>query len=253
MGGRLRPPHGRKAPSAPRRWSSIEIEQKLSLRISTIIPVLNEREIVSAAIERAWAAGADEVIVSDGGSTDGTLEVASAADCRVVRADPGRGSQMNAGAEIALGDVLLFIHADNWLPDRSCDQIRDSMEEADIRWGGFQQQIEDPGVLFRWIEMGNSARSRYQSLVYGDQGLFVARDLFQSLGGFAPLPLMEDFELSQRLSKQGRPALLPGPIHVSARRWRAKGLARQTLRNWAISASYRLGVSPHQLARWYNG
>lgn len=224
----------------------------MSIRISIIIPALNERETVSAAIERAWEAGADEVIVSDGGSKDGTVEAARASNCRVILANPGRGSQMNAGAEIASGDVLLFIHADNWLPDQSCDQIRDAVEEAGVRWGGFRQHIEDPSVLFRWIEAGNSARSRYQSLVYGDQGLFVTRDLFQSLGGFAPLPLMEDFELSRRLSKQGRPTLLPGPIHVSARRWKAKGLARQTLSNWVISGAYRLGVSPSRLAKWYN-
>lgn len=214
--------------------------------------MLNERAVVGEAISRAWEAGADEVILSDGGSEDGTLEAAQASKCQVVSAKIGRGLQMNAGAAIASGDVLLFVHADNWLPEQSCDQIRNALEESDFSWGGFRQQIDDASFLFRMIEIGNSARSRYQRLVYGDQGLFVTRDLFQSLGGFGQLPLMEDFELSQRLSKHGTPALLPGPIHVSARRWKAKGLVRQTLRNWVISGAYRLGVSPTRLAKWYD-
>ena len=137
-------------------------------------------------------------------------------------------------------------------PRRLVIKFASAVEDSDVCWGGFRQQIEGHGFLFRAIEIGNSARSRYQCLVYGDQGLFVTRDLFQSLGGFATMPLMEDFELSQRLSSHGRPALLPGPIHVSARRWKTRGLARQTLRNWAISGAYRLGVSPDRLAKWYN-
>lgn len=232
--------------------TSIEIDRTLSLRISIIVPVLNEQAVVAAAIERAWTAGADEVILSDGGSSDGTIEVAQQANCQFVSVEPGRASQMNAGAAIASGDVLLFMHADNWLPERGCDQIRESMEHSDFTWGGFEQQIEDQGFLFRLIERGNLMRGKYQSLVYGDQGLFVSRELFDSLGGFTIMPLMEDFELSQRLASHGRPALLPGPIHVSARRWKAKGLARQTLRNWAITGAYRLGVSADRLAAWYN-
>jgi len=222
------------------------------LKISIIIPVLNEQAVVSTAIERAWNAGADEVILTDGGSTDGTVQTAQTANCQLVLAKPGRASQMNAGAAVASGDVLLFMHADNWLPDRCCDQVRDAVERSDVSWGGFHQQIDDPGFLFRLIERGNSMRCQYQSLVYGDQGLFVTRSLFELLGGFAVMPLMEDFELSQRLSSHGRPALLSGPIHVSARRWKAKGLARQTIRNWAITGAYRLGVSPARLAKWYS-
>lgn len=222
------------------------------MRISVVIPVLNEQAVVAAALQRAWTAGAYEVILADGGSKDGTIEAAEAANCRIISAEPGRASQMNAGASIATGDVLLFMHADNWLIESGCNQIREALEQSDVCWGGFRQQIEDPSVLFRLIERGNSIRCQWQSLVYGDQGLFVKRSLFESLGGFPTLPLMEDFEFSRRLAKQGRPALLPGPIHVSARRWKAKGLARQTLRNWAISGAYRLGVSPNRLARWYN-
>lgn len=222
------------------------------MKISIVIPVFNEQSVIASAIDRAWLAGADEVVIVDGGSDDDTTANAISQNCQLVTAEKGRASQMNAGATIASGEVLLFLHADNWLAEDSCSQIRAAIQGSSERWGGFRQQIEDPSLLFRLIEHGNSLRCRCQNLVYGDQGIFVTRTLFDSVGGFPKLPLMEDFELSRRLAIQDRPALLPGPIHVSARRWRAKGVVRQTLRNWKIATAYRLGVSVDQLAAWYD-
>ena len=222
------------------------------MRISFIIPVLNERAVVTDSIDRAWSAGADEVIIADGGSNDGTAQAAKSGRCEFVESSAGRAAQMNAGSTIATGDVLLFMHADNWLVENGCDQVRDTLRQADHTWGGFRQRIEDPRAIFRWIEFGNALRCQWQSLVYGDQGLFVKRDSFESLGGFPNLSLMEDFELSKRLASQTRPALLPGPIHVSARRWNSTGVLRQTLRNWKISTAYRFGVSADRLAKWYD-
>ena len=222
------------------------------MKISVVIPVLNEQAVIANSIERAWKAGAAEVIIADGGSEDRTVATAKSEKCKLVTAEAGRASQMNAGAKIASGDVLLFMHADNWLVENGCDQMQDAMENSDFSWGAFRQRIDDPSFVFRWIESGNSMRCQWQRLVYGDQGLFVKRSLFESLGGFPNLPLMEDFELSRRLAAEGRLVLLPGPIHVSARRWKATGTIRQTLRNWKISTAYRLGVSADRLAEWYD-
>ncbi len=221
------------------------------MKISVIIPVLNEQAVVADSIERAWIAGAAEVVVADGGSDDSTVDEARSQQCQLVRAEKGRASQMNAGANAATGDVLLFLHADNWLVENGCSQIREAIVRSGVRWGGFRQQINDPGFLFRLIERGNSLRIRWQGLVYGDQGLFVTRSLFEFHGGFPDLPLMEDFEFSNRLAADSRPLLLDGPIHVSARRWKSKGVVRQTLRNWRISTAYRFGVSTDLLAKWY--
>ncbi len=222
------------------------------MKISVVIPVLNEQAIIADSIDRAWKSGAFEVIIADGGSEDDTVATARSGNCQLIISETGRASQMNAGANVASGDVLLFVHADNWLVAGGCDQVRDALKQASCGWGGFRQRIEGRSVLFRWIELGNSLRCQWQSLVYGDQGFFVRRSLFESLGGFPDLPLMEDFELSRRLASQSRPVLLPGPIHVSARRWQATGVIRQTLRNWRISAAYRLGVSADRLAKWYD-
>ncbi|MEQ8788399.1 MAG: TIGR04283 family arsenosugar biosynthesis glycosyltransferase [Pirellulaceae bacterium] len=222
------------------------------MRVSFVIPTLNEAEQLQRAVSRAWEAGAWEVIVADGGSKDDTAEIARQLPCRLVRCPrPGRGIQQNAGAAAASGDVLLFLHADNWLAPQASQQIATALRRG-VRAGAFRQVIEAPGPLYRWLERGNAERARRLGMAYGDQGIFLTRRLFEQLGGFAPLRLMEDVDLMHRLRRRRvRLALLPGPIHVSARRWREHGVVRQTARNWLLLTAYHLGVSPDRLAEFY--
>ena len=216
------------------------------------MPVINEAALIAEAIARAWAARCDEVIVVDGGSSDGTIELSREQKCHVILSDPGRGRQLNAGAELATGDVILFLHADGWLEANASEQIRHSEELQRQPWGGFHQRIDNPHWKYRLLQKGNAVRVLLQGLVYGDQGLFVTRRAFDSVGGFPEIPLMEDFEISRRLTKISRPILLPGPIHVAARRWEKSGVIRQTIRNWKFASQYRLGISAEALSKKYH-
>ena len=222
------------------------------VKISVIIPVINEVDRIASAIDRAWDCGADEVLVVDGGSTDGSLAVAEHANCILVTADIGRGTQQNAGAREATGQVLLFLHADIWLEANVCQQIRNRFESAELFCGGFLQQIEAANTIYRWIERGNALRVRWRGLLYGDQAIFVSRPLFDSVNGFPNEPLMEDFILAQKLKRRMQPVLLPGPVHDDARRWQSNGPIRQTIRNWWIVTLFYFGVSPKRLNRLYH-
>jgi len=193
------------------------------------------------------------VVVVDGGSTDQTRELATSMDCVFEESGPGRAVQMNRGAAVASGDVLLFLHADNSLAAAACDQVRELFQTTEQRFGGFRQEIQSQAAVFRWIESGNEFRLVRQGLIYGDQAMFVSRELFERLGGFPEIELMEDFEFSRSLRAQGEgaPALLDGPTLVSARRWERNGWLRQTIINWMLSFAYRMGASPGWIARQY--
>lgn len=221
------------------------------VNVSLIIPALNEEATIAAAIERAWAAGADQVVVVDGGSTDATVATAREHGCQLVTSPRGRGTQQNRGAAQATGDVLLFVHADNWLAPGSVAQIRESLTDPRVAWGSFQQRIDATGWAYRVLERGNSIRARWFGLPYGDQALFVGRKAFAQCGGFPEISLMEDVVLASRLRRCGRHVQLPGPLFVSARRWQRQGVVRTTLRNWALLTAYRLGVPPRRLAEFY--
>jgi rSAM/selenodomain-associated transferase 2 len=221
-------------------------------RISIIIPVLNEESHIERCVASAWAAGCDEVLVADGGSTDHTVEKVSALACRLIHSDAGRARQQNAAARAATGDVLLFLHADNRLEPGACDQVRRSVDREGTVCGAFRQHIEAPGIGFRLLEWGNACRVRWLGLPYGDQAIFVERAAFERVGGFPAVRLLEDLLLMRQLRRIGWPRLLPGPVHVSDRRWRRQGVIRQTLRNWFLLAAHRCGVPPDQLARHYH-
>jgi rSAM/selenodomain-associated transferase 2 len=220
------------------------------VKVSVIIPALNEEANVARAIDSSWAAGADEVIVADGGSADKTLEQCAAATS-VVTSNSGRAIQMNAGAAIATGKVLLFLHADNWLGTECLKQVRDALEIERVVGGSFRQRIEAAGFGYRWLEWGNAFRANWFRLPFGDQAVFIRSEHFQQLRGYEEVPLMEDVLLMRALRKRGKLELLDGPVHVSSRRWEKHGPFRQTLRNWWILTMHKFGVSPEKLAEYY--
>jgi rSAM/selenodomain-associated transferase 2 len=221
------------------------------MRISIIIPALNEAAVIERAIQAAQAARADEIILVDGGSQDETVNLAKQAGCQAITSAPGRARQQNLGADIATGDVLLFQHADNWLDKTALDQVRSALQNPRVIAGSFRQQIPLPGRLYRYLEKGNAWRARCWGLPYGDQGIFLRRKIFEQAGGFPEVRLMEDVLLMQRIRRRQRPVLLAGPIHVDPRRWQRHGLVRQTLRNWTLLAALQLGVSADELACFY--
>ena len=221
------------------------------MNVSVIIPVINEAANVCRAVEAAWHAGASEVIVVDGGSRDETRRLAAQCDCRLVTSDVGRGKQQNAGAALAEEPVLLFLHADNRLEPGCIEQIKSAIDAPNVVAGAFRQRIDAASRLYRLLERGNAARVRRRGIAYGDQGIFLLREVFERIGRFPEVPIMEDLILADRLRRVTRPVLLPGPIHVDARRWRRFGIVRQTLRNRALLVGYRLGVPPERLARFY--
>ena len=219
--------------------------------ISIIIPALNESQGIARAVERAWATKPAEVLVIDGGSLDGTSEIAAACGARTWHSQRGRAHQQNLGAEKAVGETLLFLHADNWLAAEGLHQISRALIDPTVQCGAFRQRIEAPAAIYRAIECGNAFRARHRGLPYGDQGIFVRRGVLEAVGGFPDVDLMEDLLLMRRLRRFSKPILLPGPILVNARRWQQQGVLRQTLVNWALLTAERLGTSPKSLARFY--
>lgn len=222
-----------------------------ALRISVVIPTLNESAQIAATIAAAHAAGFDEIIVVDGGSTDDTVACSTQAQ-QVLTSFPGRAIQQNTGAGVATGDVLFFLHADCRPHLDSARAIRQVLrDDPQIVAGAFRQYIDAPGWRFRLLAWGNRQRVRWFHMAYGDQGIFIRRAVFENLGRFAPLPLMEDVELMRKLRGHGLLVLLPQPLTVSARRWQKRGVLRTTLRNWLLLTAYLCGISPERLANFY--
>ncbi len=218
-------------------------------KLSVVIPTLNEAARIGGLLERlSHAPNVDEVVVADGGSTDGTLRLVRSSAARLVRAGAGRGVQLNAGAEAASGDVLLFLHADVVPPLDVALQIMDAVEEGRVG-GNFRLRYPGGGRLGRWLE---SLAPSYRSLgrYYGDSGIFVRRDTYERLGGFPEIPVMEDVAFVRKLERSGKTAYLPGPMVSSSRRWEGRPL--RTLLLWGfMQAAFALGASPWRLASFY--
>jgi rSAM/selenodomain-associated transferase 2 len=215
--------------------------------ISVVIPTLNEGDRVAAAVASARAAfGECEVLVVDAGSTDRTVAAATAAGATVVSAAGSRAAAMNAGAAIASGDLLLFLHADTTLPAGAAVAISSALRHASA--GAFRIRFDRPRPV---IERVVNARSRLFKVVYGDQALFVSRAAFDRAGGYRPIPIMEDRDLARRLRRDGGLVLLPLHVTTSSRRHRTDGDLRTLARAWLIQLLYTLRVPPDRLARRY--
>ncbi len=221
------------------------------MRISVVIPAVNEAQTIERSINSAREAGFDEIIVSDGGSHDKTPMLATRCGASVVHGTRGRATQQNLGAHHATGDVFLFLHADNWLAPTTGQQVRDCLQDPQILGGAFEQQIDASGFRYRLLECGNAARVRLRGMAYGDQAIFMRRETFLVLGGFPEVPLMEDLLLMRDFRELGKAILLPGPVHVHPRRWQQRGIVQQTLCNWSLVCGEKLGVPPDRLANFY--
>jgi rSAM/selenodomain-associated transferase 2 len=219
------------------------------VRISIIIPAYNEEKAIGGLLENLTNHGTDELLVSDGGSADRTVEIASRY-ARIVRTKIGRAIQMNTASQTASGDVLLFLHADCRLGPSALDAVRKVMADPEIVGGNFDLRYEGndwPAAAFTRI---NRWRRRC-GIFYGDSGIFCRRSVFHSLGGFMPWPILEDYEFARRLRRTGKLAYLSEPIWASDRRWRNSGLLR-TMASWfVIQSLYYAGVPPKSLAHLY--
>lgn len=220
-------------------------------QLSIVIPALNEAENIIPSLRAlaALAARGAQRIVVDGGSSDDTAARATGNAERVIVAARGRASQMNAGAAAASGDVLLFLHADTRLPEDADRLVAAALERR--LWGRFDVRIEGGGAWAELVAWFMNRRSRLTGIATGDQAMFTRRETFEQLGGFAPIPLMEDIQMSRRLKALGRPACIATPVVTSGRRWARNGPWRTIWLMWRLRAAYFLGADPVQLAARY--
>jgi rSAM/selenodomain-associated transferase 2 len=223
--------------------------------ISVIIPVLNEARSINDVIShvRSQAAiDAVEIIVVDGDPAGNTIRAISHPGIITAVAGKGRGSQMNHGAARAMGDILLFLHADTFLPVNAFDLIRKCMEIPGHAGGAFDLGIDTKRNIFRITERYVAWRTRRTRIPFGDQAIFVRRDYFERIGGYRDIPIMEDVDLMRRIRQRGDAiCIIPERVMTSARRWEKDGIVLGTFRNWTLQALYCGGVSPEWLARFY--
>jgi rSAM/selenodomain-associated transferase 2 len=221
--------------------------------LSIIIPVLNEAALIQAALaalQPLREQGA-EIIVVDGGSGDGTAELAAPLASRLIRWERGRATQMNAGARAAAGEWLLFLHVDARLPEDALATLRAAFESG-AAWGRFDVRLSGRHPLLRAVERLMNLRSRLTGIATGDQAIFVRRELFERIGGFPAIPLMEDITLSKALKQVARPRCLVARVRVSSRRWERRGVLRTVALMWWLRLRYFLGADPARLARSYD-
>ncbi|HVM95177.1 MAG TPA: TIGR04283 family arsenosugar biosynthesis glycosyltransferase [Candidatus Acidoferrales bacterium] len=222
------------------------------MSLSVIVPVLNEASGLASTLRQTRQPGVREIIVVDGGSDDGTVDIAQPLADVVVAAPRGRASQMNEGARRARGDVLLFLHGDTVLPNGFARDVLAACTEPGVVGGRFDVRLEPSSRLLRLTAFLINLRSRLSRIATGDQAIFVHREVFERLGGYAAIPLMEDIDFSKRLKRIGRIACLRQQVITSSRRWRELGVVRTILLMWSLRFLYFCGVAPQTLKRAYS-
>jgi len=233
----------------------------MAMPISVIIPTLNEERTIMATLAHTAALGFDELIVVDGGSLDQTpvlvesyrrrTQSPAQSPVRLVTAPCGRARQMNEGAKTSRGEILLFLHADTQLPDDAKTMIDTTLADQRMVGGQFDVRFDRPSMWGTIISRMMNWRSRLSGIATGDQALFVRRPIFEQMGGFADMPLMEDIEFSRRLKRKGATAALTATVTTSFRRWEQHGPLRTILLMWTIRFLYWVGISPSHLVEWY--
>lgn len=232
------------------RYLSNHYSYRGPMKLSIIIPALNEADILGQNLQ-SLRSQHTEIIVVDGGSTDGTMKVACQYTSNVVVCRKGRGFQQDHGARHSKGDVLLFLHADTRLPSGYYNMVRQVLADPQVIFGAFYLSIYQSTLGLRVIALTANLRSRFLKLPYGDQALFVRRTAYFQVGGFQDLPIMEDVDLVRKLNRAGRFRLARAHVLTSARRWHKENPVYTTLRNLWLMTRYSFGSSPHSLARHY--
>ncbi len=220
--------------------------------ISVVVPVLNEARRIVPLVERFVSDPRVEIIVADGGSTDGTPDLAGRAGARVVSGPRGRGAQQNAGARCARGGILLFLHVDTQLPPGALEAVMRAARPPDVAGGGFRFALDRASHGLRLVEALTNLRTRLSRAPYGDQALFVKADVFRKMRGFRELAIMEDLDFVRRMKRHGRIAILPLKATTSSRRWEANGVLRTSLVNRLAVLMWSAGVSDHRIRKTYD-
>lgn len=221
-------------------------------KISIIIPVINEGLTIEKCLLQFKNNPNQEVIIVDGGSTDDTIQIAEKQGFKLINSGVKKRSyQMNLGAKKAQGDILLFLHADTILPDNYVELINNNLAHKNIVAGAFKLRIDAQKLSFRLLENLVNWRSYFFSLPYGDQGIFVKKNIFQEIGGFSDLAIMEDFILMKKLQKKGKISIIADEVITSARRWQKLGIFKTTMINQSVIIGYYLGINSETLAKFY--
>ena len=225
----------------------------MRMKLSFIIPVLNEAENIQKILLPLlfYRHQGHEVILVDGGSTDNTIAQAESMVDMVIKSPAGRARQMNAGAKLATGDVLVFLHADTWLPDFAADLITSALSGSKRVWGRFDVTLSGSGWIYRLISTMINHRSSLSGIATGDQCIFIQHNIFAKISGYADIPLMEDIEISKRLKQLSRPVRIKSRAVTSSRRWEHDGVFRTILLMWYLRASYYFGQPADKLVSKY--